>query len=559
MTTARDINIGWAQAFFTVLILWGLNNVMIRYAAHALHANTLVYSCSAFTSSALVLLLIGGRGPLARETMRSLDTWMYGIILLFSYILSLSLFAIITSTEGSLLQRCSLVFSLFASWLFLARTPNKGQITGTLLILAGIALVMSDIPNADHVTIYVLMALSGFFQAARVFVAEFHRPHAKAAVMDNSPKAKCRVVGFVMFVISGLFLTIMFGLAMVKNASTHPIPLLAPFPSLADFHHAPSILAGLGAGMVLIAPLRLFEFSSSHLIKAENFLAVTSLSSVATWFWESLTRPLTGLELTTLSEADFAAGVIITLGGVVMALSKMRRTEKAKDWEAYVVYAAQDPAAVDDSRDMIAATLEHTGHNIKQSAELLGVPRSVIDVFLNDAQRVVAFRPEVMQQVTRAYRAKVAQADPLTGLLNRAGFMTALRGACTSGQVHTLFYIDLNKFKPINDTYGHEAGDRILKGVADRLRDFAPQAAITRLGGDEFCILLKGVPHTKASQKANKLLEVIAAPFMFADIGQPLDVSASIGMASTPHHGTDADELLHMADKGMYSDKKGGR
>jgi diguanylate cyclase (GGDEF)-like protein len=554
--TERDIRNGWIQAFFTVLVLWGLNNVMIAYAANTLKAHTLVYACSAFTSSALVLLLIGGRGPLARETMRSLDTWMYGIILLVSYILSMNLFALVSATEGSLLQRFSLVFSLVASWFFLARKPNKGQLTGALLILLGIALVMGDISGTDHTLIYVLMVLSGVFQAARVFVAEFHRPHAKAAVMDNSPRAKCRVVGFVMFVISTLFLTLMFGLALLHNTAPEPIAVLAAFPTLADFTHAPSILAGLAAGVILIAPLRLLEFSSSHLIKAENFLAVTSLSSLATWFWESLTRPLTGLSIASLSPADFAAGVVITLGGLVMALSKLRKIDAAKDWEAYVAYAAQDPQAVDDSRDMIAATLEHTGHDVKKTAALLGIPKSVIEVFLNDVQRVVAFKPQVMADITRAYRAQVAQADPLTGLLNRAGFMAVLRSACADGGTHTLFYIDLNKFKPINDTYGHEVGDRILKGVADRLRAFAPKAHITRLGGDEFCLLMSGVTAAKAGQTANKLLDVISAPFMWDDIGQPLDVSASIGNATTPTHTTDPEALLARADKGMYATKK---
>ncbi len=554
----HHIRIGWAQAFFTVLILWGLNNVMIRYAASELQANTLVYSCSAFTSSALMLLLIGGRGPLARETMRSVDTWMYGIILLLSYILSLNLFALVTSTEGSLLQRCSLVFSLVASWLFLARQPSRGQLAGALLILVGIGFVMSDVPGKNHGTIYLLVALSGLFQAARIFVAEFHRPHAQATVVDNSPRAKCRVVGFVMFVISTLFLTIMFSIALIKNGATQPIPLLSPFPTLTDFTHAPSILAGLGAGLVLIAPLRLLEFSSSHLIKAENFLAVTALSSLATWFWESITRPLTGLEITSLGGIDLLAGVLITIGGLVMALSKMRSTHTQKEWEAYVYYAAQNPQVVDDSRDMIAATLEHTGHDLKKAAKLLGLPPSVIDVFLSDKTRVVALKPDVLTTVTRAYRTHVAQSDPLTGLLNRAGFMSALRKACTEPEVYTLFYLDLNKFKPINDTYGHEAGDQILQGIADRLSQYAPIGAITRLGGDEFCLLLKSVTDEAAPQVAEVLLGVIEDPFNLIGVAEPLSVSASIGSATTPTHTTDAEALLAHADKNMYSAKKAG-
>src|SRR5690606_33312654 len=120
-------------------------------------------------SSALVLLLIGGRGPLARETMRSVDTWAYGFILLMNYIISLNLFAVVTSTEGSLIQRFSLIFSLLASWFFLARKPSRGQLLGAFAIFTGIVLVCADIAADKRAQIYGLIFVSGVFQAARVF------------------------------------------------------------------------------------------------------------------------------------------------------------------------------------------------------------------------------------------------------------------------------------------------------------------------------------------------------------------------------------------------------
>lgn len=551
--------LGWGLAFFSVLVLWGINNVVLGYAAQILHANFLVYTCSAFASSALFLLLIGGRGPLVRETLRSVDTWAFGLIMLLGYVLTLALFSYVTSTEGSLLQRISMLFSIILSWLFLSRKPSVGQLAGLLVVFAGIAMVCSDLPEKNKGIIYVLMFLEGLALTARMFVAEIHRPHQHASV-SKDPRARARVVGFVMFIISSFFFVILFMVAGIQFLVPGDlnIPIL---PRLEEFRHAPSIFAGLIAGVFLLAPLRLIEFYSANLIKTENFLAVAALSSVATLFWEWLLQPLTGMSLKSISWADFMALGVITLGALVAALSQVNKTRKdpAKEWGEYLSYQSQNLSAVQDTREMVANTLEHYQGSSRKAAKALEIPESVVHALLRDKDQVLAFKPDLISDVSRLYRQNVAMSDPLTGLPNRSSFMMALRNAENAMDQFAVMFIDLNKFKPVNDTYGHEAGDVILKGIAKRLQSYLPaQTVLTRLGGDEYCILLPDKDRESAKKIIPDVLSVIEQNFDLDGVETPISVSASIGVSSYPLDAQNAEELLDKADKAMYSAKGEG-
>lgn len=545
---------GWFWAAFSVLVLWGCNNVMIAYSAQVLHANYLVYTCSAFVSCSFFLLLIGGKGPLVRETLRSIDTWVFGLIMLIGYVLTLSLFSYVSSTEGSLLQRISLLFSVFVSWVFLSRTPTKGQWLGVSIVTIGLFMVCRELPSENRGVIYLLMFLEGLALTARMFVAEVHRPHKQAMDLENDPRAKARVVGFVMFIISTFFLMLTGFIAVLQSFAPLPIETKI-LPTLTDFTHSPSIFAGLLAGVVLLAPLRLIEFSSANTIKTENFLALAALSSVSTFFWEWFTQPLTGLTLKTFSSNDVVAGLIITVGCLISALSvAFKGKHKTPKWQEYISYTSQDIERVDDSREIIANTLEHFKGDVLQSAEALGVDKSAVEAILMDEKKVLAFNYDVLKSVARKYRHNVASSDALTGLANRAGFMTALKSAAYESDVYSVIFIDLDKFKPINDTYGHDAGDFVLKGVGGRLQKMFPTRSVqTRLGGDEFCVLLLGKTKDEAKKLMTDIQGAIAKPFTFE--GKDLSVTASVGVASYPNCSKDPEELLKLADKGMYRGK----
>lgn len=158
--------------------------------------------------------------------------------------------------------------------------------------------------------------------------------------------------------------------------------------------------------------------------------------------------------------------------------------------------------------------------------------------------------------------AYLARHDALTGLANRALFLTlerhALARARDSGQPLALLFIDIDGFKPVNDTYGHGVGDQLLVAIGKRLRAAVKKTDITaRFGGDEFLILLTGLPDTGVpAALARKLLDLLAQPFMLA--GRRIEVRASIGIAVYPEHGSDGASLLAHADRAMYCAKKMG-
>ena len=157
-----------------------------------------------------------------------------------------------------------------------------------------------------------------------------------------------------------------------------------------------------------------------------------------------------------------------------------------------------------------------------------------------------------------------ASHDVLTGLPNRHYFEQHLSGLIQSradkrSQSMTVLFLDLDKFKLINDTLGHKSGDLLLVEVADRLRScLRSEDVLARMGGDEFTIILSR-SHRRATVEsvASRMIDIISRPF---DIqGHKFVIGASIGLASYPSDGTDTVALLKHADAAMYKAKQSGR
>ncbi|MCG5516582.1 MULTISPECIES: EAL domain-containing protein [unclassified Ectothiorhodospira] len=157
----------------------------------------------------------------------------------------------------------------------------------------------------------------------------------------------------------------------------------------------------------------------------------------------------------------------------------------------------------------------------------------------------------------------MAHYDPLTGLANRAllrdRLKHALRRAQRNNVTLTLLFVDLDRFKTINDTLGHNLGDLLLQTVAQRMKDNVRASdTLSRLGGDEFVLLLEEEANAREiSSLCRKLLSVLETPMLLE--GHELVVTASIGVATYPDDGLDADSLLKNADLAMYEAKTQGR
>jgi diguanylate cyclase (GGDEF)-like protein/PAS domain S-box-containing protein len=157
----------------------------------------------------------------------------------------------------------------------------------------------------------------------------------------------------------------------------------------------------------------------------------------------------------------------------------------------------------------------------------------------------------------------LAHHDQLTGLPNRlflaAHLPEALQTAARSGQILAVLFLDLDRFKHINDSRGHETGDELLKAVAQRLREtLRGDDIVIRMGGDEFVVIMKSVRDSQdVNETALRITASLSSPIVIG--GSPLITTASIGVSLYPRDGADMGELLRHSDTAMYQAKERGR
>jgi diguanylate cyclase (GGDEF)-like protein/PAS domain S-box-containing protein len=176
---------------------------------------------------------------------------------------------------------------------------------------------------------------------------------------------------------------------------------------------------------------------------------------------------------------------------------------------------------------------------------------------------VIAFHDVSAARVKTLEMTHLAQHDVLTHLPNRVLFNDRLAQALAlaerQGKQLAVMFVDLDYFKKINDSLGHEVGDKLLQSVAGRLIACVRRTdTVSRLGGDEFAVLLSQVEQAEdAAFSARKILRSLAAPYVIDN--KSLDISASIGGSAYPSDGRDAESLLNKADAAMYEAKQRGR
>jgi diguanylate cyclase (GGDEF)-like protein len=176
---------------------------------------------------------------------------------------------------------------------------------------------------------------------------------------------------------------------------------------------------------------------------------------------------------------------------------------------------------------------------------------------------VVAFHDVSVAQAKSLEMSHLAQHDALTDLPNRVLFNDRLTQAIAlaerQGKQLAVMFVDLDHFKKINDSLGHDVGDKLLQSVADRLIACVRRSdTVSRLGGDEFVVLLAQVGHAEdAAYSARKILRALAVPHAIDN--RSLDINVSIGVSTYPNDGQDAEGLINRADDAMYEAKEQGR
>ena len=159
---------------------------------------------------------------------------------------------------------------------------------------------------------------------------------------------------------------------------------------------------------------------------------------------------------------------------------------------------------------------------------------------------------------------RIAHHDSLTGLPNRLLFndrlAQSIRLARRDKRGFALLFLDLNKFKQVNDTLGHDAGDELLQQVAARIRgQLRDSDTLARVGGDEFTVILPDVATLEdAETVARKIVAALSAPIRLERHERSVEIGVSVGVALYPSDAADADALISAADAAMYSAKQAG-
>ena len=184
--------------------------------------------------------------------------------------------------------------------------------------------------------------------------------------------------------------------------------------------------------------------------------------------------------------------------------------------------------------------------------------------YIGEKQSRLLFLREKELDQERYLQYERASHDSLTGLPNREllrdRIEQAINYSTRTGQLCAGIFIDLNKFKPINDTYGHAIGDLVLQAVAARLKQVVREAdTLSRLGGDEFFVLAQDI-HTReaAAQLAHKLQQQIEMPLTLQGVPRITNLSASMGICIFPYPDCSAVDVVRRADHAMYQSKRDG-
>tara|TARA_R110000868_G_scaffold138329_1_gene352321 strand:- start:41268 stop:42977 length:1710 start_codon:yes stop_codon:yes gene_type:complete len=563
---------GVLQAF-GIVVITTLFNVYIRVNSLLFDIEPIVFACTYLIATALTLSIFAGPGRFVSDTLKTPATWFYGFILVGTFTVDIYLVKYISGTELSVLSRIAVPVSIILAFLLLNRRPVKTDLFNILALCTGLIGILLLQPIESLKPVLILGVLSAILQAVVFMLSETHKQSVNAQQSGNL-RDRARVVGFVTFITSMLFLVLALGLSFIKmNMFTPELKQQFSFiPEVSKFTHAPTIWAGFIFGLCLSPFTRYFQWSSTYKIKTENVLTVLAIIPLTTlaceWFLSF--HPLFESNKTAFNGDRgvylFALTFIMAAGAWYSAYLRLTKNIKITNFKSFKKAIKkslsvkrgesniQHVSNAMDDYEIIQAALEHTEDDKEKASDLLGISKDAITV-LYDAKGSLALTGEASQKMARSFRRNISSCDALTGLSNRASLMSEMKELVEHKVMFTVFFLDLDKFKPVNDTYGHEAGDEILKEVAKRLTDTVPKTAtIARIGGDEFVILIKC-----DKEKANFYIDIINTtinkPFKTSTVDTDIAIGVSIGTATYPTDGTTAKDLLKIADGGMYEDK----
>ncbi len=252
---------------------------------------------------------------------------------------------------------------------------------------------------------------------------------------------------------------------------------------------------------------------------------------------------------------DFGSSSILLAAGVTMVWNVNDRNERTIF--TFIAFFMWLLAAGLSLRGVMALNTSYSPRALEMPFNSITYTVSIICVIGWAGSVIFACYYRVNREALR-----LSREDGLTGLANRRSLDFHMKQELANGyRAHNTFgivLVDLNRFKEINDLYGHPTGDAVLVEFARRLKAFARESDVTgRLGGDEFLLIVRGAHATQGEMALKRLKETVTGPFVFGNTTLMIDVSA--GMAIWPNDGDSVEALYKCADRRMYEDKAHSR
>ncbi len=311
------------------------------------------------------------------------------------------------------------------------------------------------------------------------------------------------------------------------------------------------VAGGLGAAVTAFTPQDLVPgmkgpvIATSLAVMLAGLLLVVVKEHLRVWLW--LPVPLLGIAATVLADLAThdasAAGQVVLFAPVLFAASQLR---------AAAAWLVTGCAIVADAAIVLALSpLDRALTDLASVGVLLAITTWLL---VRAGERTARLTDKLREQ---------AAIDPLTGLVTRRVLDDAARSVLTSSDGDggtSLILLDVDRFKHINDTWGHPAGDAALTHLADVLRSHSrPDTVLSRLGGDELAMLLPGCPYDVALRRAWELVEAVRTSPMTLPHGDQVALSISVGVAHAPVHADSLQGLYTAADLSLYDAKRNGR
>lgn len=253
--------------------------------------------------------------------------------------------------------------------------------------------------------------------------------------------------------------------------------------------------------------------------------------------------------LVTVQRIDAAVLAEISSGLMIEPLHFQRLDEPYRRGEGHFVLPLSSPGA---------AAVELRWHRHALGRDLVGGSMPLLVLLVAFLVSISLFGLHRLRQVAETLLVSRFEAnhDELTKLANRRMLTRQLADRLAAGKAVTLMFVDLDRFKQVNDLWGHAEGDRVIKEAAQRLRRTVPDGIVARFGGDEFVVLIEGGPEV-SEDTGRALLAALRTPYTVA--GKMMTLAGSIGIAFAPAHSRQPGELMRKADLALYRAKASGK